>query len=251
MPITRRRTPVRSSSAAKPAIIPACVEPVTVHTTIVSNVMPSDFSCSATSKAQLAKPSPPRRCSLAPAGMAYGVPPASSTSRIASFHESRIPMSNPCGSRRESAPIIRLSRMLPTWVLVGSSHGTHFSCTSRHFMPEVRGDGGDLPGVVGLVAADGDERVGAAGEGVGDDVLQLADLVAAVGQAAVDVLALGPDLGAAQVLGQPLQVLDGGGAEGERVALELLEDHGVSWVLGVGHDYPGNETAGTTRVVER
>ena len=44
-------------------------------------------------------------------------------------------MSKPCGSRRESAPIIRLSRMLPTWVLVGSSHGTHFSCTSRHFRP--------------------------------------------------------------------------------------------------------------------
>ena len=44
-------------------------------------------------------------------------------------------MSNPAWSSRESAPIIRLSRMLPTWVLVGSSHGTHFSCTNRHFSP--------------------------------------------------------------------------------------------------------------------
>lgn len=69
MPMTRRRTPVTSSSAAKPAIIPACVEPVTVHTTMVSKVTPSCCSCSATSKAHRAKPSPPSRCSLAPAGI--------------------------------------------------------------------------------------------------------------------------------------------------------------------------------------
>lgn len=36
MPMTFRLTPVCSSSSANPAIIPACVEPVTVHTTMVS-----------------------------------------------------------------------------------------------------------------------------------------------------------------------------------------------------------------------
>ena len=46
----------------------------------------------------------------------------------------------------------------------------------------MRGDGRDLPGVVGLEAADRDQRVGALGQHVGDDVLQLAGLVAAEGQ---------------------------------------------------------------------
>ena len=55
MPRTRRGR----SCAANPAIIPACVEPVTVQTTIVSKKTPSAASCSATSTAQLAKPSPP------------------------------------------------------------------------------------------------------------------------------------------------------------------------------------------------
>lgn len=69
MPMTRRFGPPRSSSAAKPAIMPAWVEPVTAHTMIVSKKTPSCFSCSATSNAQLAKPSPPSGCSEAPAGM--------------------------------------------------------------------------------------------------------------------------------------------------------------------------------------
>ena len=135
MPMTRRRTPVSSSSAANPAIMPAWVEPVTVQTTIVSKNTPNCFSCSATSNAQLANPSPPSRCSLAPAGMAYGVPPDASTSARACFHESRMPMSNPASSSLESAPIMRESRMLPTCVFAGSSHGTHFSCTRRHPRP--------------------------------------------------------------------------------------------------------------------
>ena len=48
MPITRRARLL----AAKPAIIPACVVPVTEHTTIVSKKTPSSRSCSATSSAQ-------------------------------------------------------------------------------------------------------------------------------------------------------------------------------------------------------
>ena len=136
-------------------------------------------------------------------------------------------MSKPCGSRRESAPIIRDSRMLPTLSLTGSSQGTHFSCTRRHFRPEVGGDRRDLPGVVRLVAADRDQRVGTAGEHVGDDVLELADLVAAEREAAVDVLTLGPDLGAAEVGAQPAQVLQRARPEGERVARDVVETHGA------------------------
>ncbi len=49
MPITRRGRPPAASSAAKPAIIPACVEPVTVQTRIVSKKTPSCSSCWATS----------------------------------------------------------------------------------------------------------------------------------------------------------------------------------------------------------
>ena len=135
MPSTRRRTPVRSSSAANPPIMPAWVEPVTVQTMIVSNVMPSAFSCSASSNAQFAKPRPPSGCSEAPAGIGYGLPPDASTSASALRHESRTPMSKPASSRRESAPIMRDSRMLPTWSLVESSPGTHFSCTSRALSP--------------------------------------------------------------------------------------------------------------------
>ena len=70
MPTTRRGRPPASSSTAKPAIIPACVEPVTEQTTIVSKNTPSSRSCSATSIAQPAKPWPPSGWSEAPAGIA-------------------------------------------------------------------------------------------------------------------------------------------------------------------------------------
>ena len=55
----------------------------------------------------------------------------------------------------------------------------------------------------------------AGGQHVGDDVFEFADLVAAEGQAAADVLALGPDLGAAQVLGEAPQVVDRARSEGQ------------------------------------
>ena len=66
MPITRR-SPLPSS--AVPAIMPACVEPVTVHTITVSKKTPSSCSCAATSRTQLAKPRPPSGWSDAPAGI--------------------------------------------------------------------------------------------------------------------------------------------------------------------------------------
>ena len=68
--------------------------------------------------------------------MAYGVPPRRSTSSSACRQESRKPMSKPAGSSRTSAPMTRLSRMLPTWVLTGSvQSGTQFSCTSTQSSP--------------------------------------------------------------------------------------------------------------------
>jgi hypothetical protein len=88
-----------------------------------------------------------------------------------------------------------------------------------------RGGGRDLAGVVGLDAADRDERVAALGERVGDEVLELARLVAAVGQPAVAVVALGPDRRAAEMARQPVEPVDGGGAEQQRVAGERVEGH--------------------------
>ncbi len=110
MPITRRARSWR----ANPAIIPACVLPVTEHTTTVSKKTPSSRSCASTSSAQPAKPSPPSSWSEAPAGIAYGVPPAASTSASACSQLSLKPIPKPACTRRTSAPMIRLSWMLPT-----------------------------------------------------------------------------------------------------------------------------------------
>jgi hypothetical protein len=97
---------------------------------------------------------------------------------------------------------------------------------------ELGADRGHLARVVGLVAADRHERVRTGGEHVRHDVLQLPGLVAAVGQTAVAVLPLGPDLGAAQMGGEPVEPVDGAGPEGEREALEVGDGHRVlrtSW----------------------
>jgi len=55
-------------------------------------------------------------------------------------------------------------------------------------------DGGDHAGVVGLHAADRHQRVGVGGDGVRNDVFELAQLVAAVGEAGIAILAHGIDL---------------------------------------------------------
>ena len=110
IPITRRS----ASWAANPATMPACVLPVTEQTTIVSKKTPSSRSCSATSCAQRAKPSPPSSWSDAPAGIAYGFPPPRSTSASACSQLSLKPIPNSDCTRRTSAPMIRLSWMLPT-----------------------------------------------------------------------------------------------------------------------------------------
>ena len=85
--------------------------------------------------------------------------------------------------------------------------------------------GGDLARVVGLHAADRHQRVAALRERVGDEVLQLAQLVAAVCEAAVAVVALGPERSSAQVRGQPLEPVHRGGAEQQRIAREGVKAH--------------------------
>ena len=82
-----------------------------------------------------------------------------------------------------------------------------------------------LARVVGLDAADRDERVAALGARVGDQVLQLARLVAAVGEPAVAVVALGPHVGAAELRRQPLEPVHGRRPEGQREALEGVQVH--------------------------
>ena len=114
MPSTRRGRPPASSSARNPATMPAWVDPVTEQTTTVSKKTPNSRSCSATSYAHPAKPRPPSGWSEAPAGMAYGLPPASSTSLSACSQLSLNPMPNPAFTSRTSAPASRLIRMLPT-----------------------------------------------------------------------------------------------------------------------------------------
>ena len=67
--------------------------------------------------------------------MAYGVPPRRSTSSRAWRHESLKPIPNPAESSRTSAPMIRLSMMLPTRSLSESGQSTQFSWTSTHLSP--------------------------------------------------------------------------------------------------------------------
>ena len=207
-PTTRRGRPPASSRTAKPAIIPACVEPVTEHTTIVSKNTPSSRSCSATSIAQPAKPWPPSGWSEAPAGIAYGLPPAARTSASACSQLALNPMPKPAGVeadvRAHEAAHQDVAR-----AVVGDVGPVHPVLLDEDaFEARVCGHRRDLAGVVGLDAADRHERVAALGEGVGEEVLELADLVAAEREAAVAVLALGPHGGAAEVLRQAVEPLD-------------------------------------------
>src|SRR5699024_6753411 len=78
---------------------------------------------------------------------------------------------------------------------------------------------------------------------VGNDVLELARLVPTEGETGVDVLALGPHPGPAEGLAQSLQCVHGAGPEGERVALEVRDGHGVlcsldmCWITPRGRQY--------------
>src|SRR3954462_4328595 len=88
------------------------------------------------------------------------------------------------------------------------------------------GDGRDLPRGVALDVAEADEGVAPLRQRVGGEPLQLADLVAAEGEARRDVVALGPDLDP-EVAREPRQLVDRGREEGERDAGEPLFE--VQW----------------------
>ena len=78
--------------------------------------------------------------------------------------------------------------------------------------------------MVRLHAANRHQRIGVRLDRIGDDVFELAQLVATHGQSGIAIIALGVDLDfAADRVGQPWQVLDRRGAEGERVAFEFVE----------------------------
>src|SRR6202011_4118686 len=78
--------------------------------------------------------------------------------------------------------------------------------------------------VVRLHAPDRDQRVGIGGNRVGNDVFELAQLVAAERQSRIAVLAFGVELDlAAEMRAEALQLLDVGGSESERIAFELLQ----------------------------
>ena len=90
--------------------------------------------------------------------------------------------------------------------------------------PEVAGHPGDLAGVVRLDPADRHQRVAPLRQRLGDQVLELAHLVAAERDARVAVLSLGPDLDlAAERLGQAGQRMDRRRSEQQRMAGELSE----------------------------
>ena len=152
-------------------------------------------------------------------------------------------MSKPASDSRTSAPMIRERRMLPDRLVARVVPVDPVLLHEHAGEAEVRGDGRDLARVVRLHAADRDERVAALRERVGGEVLELAHLVAAVGEAGVAVLPLGPDLDlAAEVLGEAIEAVDRGGAEGERDAGEVGEG-------GHGPMFP--ETALRRRIVQR
>jgi len=84
----------------------------------------------------------------------------------------------------------------------------------------------DHPGVVGLYTADGNQGVGAGRDCVRNDIFQLAQLVAAHGEAGIAVVALGIDLDfAAACFRQTGQMFDRRRTESEGVTVEFFKVH--------------------------
>src|SRR5699024_3961866 len=108
---------------------------------------------------------------------------------------------------------------------------------------ERRGHGRGRAGVGGVVAAARREGVRARGEAVGNAVLELARPGPTEGETGADVCARGPRPGPAEGLAQSLQCVHGAGSEGERVALEVRDGHGVlcsldmCWITPCGMQY--------------
>ena len=186
-----------SPASAKPAIMPACVEPVTEHTTIVSKKTPSSRSCSATSSRPAREAEPAERMVGSAGGDRVGLPAG-----LLDRRERLLPaLADPDVEPRRVEPHVGAHdpREQDVADLVVDDVGPVDPVLLHEHaaQPEACGDGGDLARVVRLHAADRHERVAALGERVGGEVLELAHLVAAVREPGVAVLALGPDLDAA------------------------------------------------------
>ncbi len=220
MPMTRRS----DSCAAKPATIPACVLPVTEHTITVSKKIPSARSCASTSCAHRAKPKTAERMVgrargdgiwRAAGGLDVGqrLLPARLEADAEPFAHHADVGAEDAAQQDVADPVV--DRVGPV----------HPALLHQHALqPDTCRDRGNLARVVGLHAADRHQRVAALGERVGDQVLELPGLVAPERESAVAVLALGPDLGAAEVLAEPLQRVDGGGPEQQRMARRSRRD---------------------------
>jgi hypothetical protein len=75
-----------------------------------------------------------------------------------------------------------------------------------------------------LYATDGDERIGVGSDCIGDDIFELAQLVAAERKAGIAVLALGIDLGlAAEMAAEPRQLFNMRRPKGKRIACEFFQ----------------------------
>src|SRR6185369_3710033 len=95
------------------------------------------------------------------------------------------------------------------------------------FHAELGGHGCDLARVVGLHPADGDQRVAILRDRFRHQIFELAHLVAAEGEAGIAILALGPDLDPpAEMVAEPLQLLDWRRAEGQFEPWKFVEPHG-------------------------
>jgi len=100
--------------------------------------------------------------------------------------------------------------------------------------------------VVGLHAANRDQRVSVGSNRVRDDVFELAQLVAAESQTRIAILALGVKFDfSAQVLREPFQLFDMGRSEGERIALDFssMSSPLMAVIAGDGRIIDGRKSA--------
>ena len=92
-----------------------------------------------------------------------------------------------------------------------------------------RGDCRHLAGVIGLDAADRDQRVAACSQRIDREILIVRTLLPPYAEARVAVLSLGPDLDfAAKVLAETLESVDRRRAEERLHAVERFQAHGSS-----------------------
>ena len=167
----------RVLSSGKPAIIPACVEPVTEHTTMVSKKTPSSRSCSRDLHRPAREPvAAERMVTEAPAGNRVGLAAGREHVREHLFPA----LLDADAELRPDQPHVRTSKPayqdVADLVVDEVRPGDPALLDEHELQTGIGGYGRDLAGVVGLDAADRHERVATLRQCVGDQVLQLAPL---------------------------------------------------------------------------